>query len=341
MLAAGVTAQVFAEFGGVRSEPIELEVLPGAAAIRVFDQVRGVEVTAADPNLLVTVRLVGTTVEGTPFEIEVEVDENGLYIIPEIPPGNFELLSTVVDRETGRVILDGKLQDVDVATDGSVTPPTNTVSGALQGRDNTSGSRYAGALVELVDESGNVVGSVIAGPNGEYEFIGLDPGSFTLRATLPDGKVATADVSSLSEDSGSVVVNALILIDPFGIVYEADTGNLVQGATVALRYLDGSVLPIPLLDGIGASPNLNNINPFVSTDIGGYAFLFGGDQVGSIDQSVEYTMTVELPDGNEYMNRTFRLRCSLPRRGRCKMRSLACGPMPKTACKWLRPMTWL
>ena len=66
-------------------EPIELEVLPGAAAIRVFDQVRGVEVTAADPNLLVTVRLVGTTVEGTPFEIEVEVDENGLYIIPEIP----------------------------------------------------------------------------------------------------------------------------------------------------------------------------------------------------------------------------------------------------------------
>ncbi len=128
-----------------------------------------------------------------------------------------------------------------------------------------------------------------------------------LRSTLPDGKVATADVSSLSEDSGSVVVNALILIDPFGIVYEADTGNLVQGATVALRYLDGSVLPIPLLDGIGASPNLNNINPFVSTDIGGYAFLFGGDQVGSIDQSVEYTMTVELPDGNEYMNRTFRL----------------------------------
>ena len=76
---------------------------------------------------------------------------------------------------------------------------------------------------------------------------------------------------------------------------------------MALRYLDGSVLPIPLLDRIGASPNLNNINPFVSTDIGGYAFLFGGDQVGSIDPSVEYTMTVELPDGNEYMNRTFRL----------------------------------
>ena len=308
ILAAEQITQVYAEFGGNKSKPIQLQVMPGAAAIRVYDQVRDVEVTSGDPSLHVSVLLIGTTVEGDPYEAEVEIDENGLYLIPKIPPGNYELLSTIIEKETGRVILDGKLQDIDVQLDGSVTPPANTIVGSLRGKDNTPGSRYAGTLVELIDELGTVVASVVASPDGDYEFNGLTPGRYTLRATLPDGKIATAEVASLSEDSGSVVVNALILIDPFGIVYEADTGEAVQGATVALRYLDGTVLPIPLLDGIGASPNINNINPFISTDIGGYAFLFGGDQVGSIDLAVEYTMTVEMPIGSEYLDRIFLLR---------------------------------
>jgi len=307
VLAGEAEAQVLAIFGGRESEPIRLQVFPGAGAIRVYDQVRDAEVTAGDPDLGVEVRLEGETVEGEKIEMLVTVDRNGLYVIPDIPPGRYQLLASVTEVSTGRVISDGKLQDIVVEADGSMTPPGNAVSGTLKGKRDKSGERYAGGLVELVGEDGEGSAATTVGEDGTYDFQNLPPGRYELRATLPDGTTATAEVSARSVAAGSVIVNADILIDPFGLVFDADTGAPVPGATVTLRYLSGEVLPIPLLDGIGAAPNLDNINPFVSTEAGRYAFLFGGDQVGSRGHPVEYFMTVEPPAGSAYQARRLRL----------------------------------
>lgn len=307
LLAGQTEARVVAIFGGIESAPIRLQVFPGAGAIRVFDQVRGEEVTAADPDLSVEVRLEGETVEGERFELMVTVDQNGLYVIPDIPPGRYQLLARVAEINTGRVISDGKLQDIVVEADGSMTPPANSVSGTLKGKRDKSGARYAGATVEIVDETGSVIASAVVDDDGGYDFQNLPPGRYELRATLPDGTTATAEVSPRSVASGSVIVNADILIDPFGLVFDAESGAAVPDATVALRYLTGDILPIPLLDGIGAAPNVDNINPFVSTEKGRYAFLFGGDQVGRRGAPVEYFLTVEPPIGSDYLERRFRI----------------------------------
>jgi len=69
ILAANDTARVLASYRGFDSDVIKLIILPGAVAVRVYDQTRDVEVRASDPALLVQVELVGTTVTGDPISI--------------------------------------------------------------------------------------------------------------------------------------------------------------------------------------------------------------------------------------------------------------------------------
>ena len=315
ILSKSDTARAVASFGGFDSDVVNLEVTPGAVAVRVYDQKRGVTVTAGDPDLGVEVKLVGKTVTGESVSYTVTVDEKGMFVIPEIPPGNYELQARVTDSATGRVISDGVLQKVEVNFDGSTTPARNAISGMVRGRDEESGARYAGTTVELLDEHGAVVATSALDSEGRYDFQDQPPGDYTLQARLPDGTRVTKRVAPLCQTVGAVVVNADILIDPFGRVFDVTTGAGVPDATVTLQTLTGETLPIPLLDGTGAKPNFNNINPFVSTAAGEYAFLFGGDQVGSLDNPVTYIMAVTPPTGPSYLPRQFYLAVQPSRAG--------------------------
>ncbi|MFT5366863.1 MAG: putative repeat protein (TIGR01451 family), partial [Candidatus Latescibacterota bacterium] len=297
------TVRVLASFGGVNSDIVKLDVLPGAIAIRVYDQARDVQVGGEDLELSVDIRLSGTTVTGDPIEISVTVDANGVFVVPELPPGNYELKALVVEMATGRVVSDGVLQKVEVKTDGSVAPPKNAVSGSLQATHDDT--QMGGSVVELLDQNGQVVAQTTTDAEGRYDFQDLPAGDYTLRAQLPDGKVVKSPVNAQSRLNGAMVVNANILIDPFGRLFAVDSGASVVGATVALRHLTGDILPIPLLDGTGASPNVNNINPYVSNAEGRYAFLFSGDQVGSVDVPAVYHLTVTPPSASNFLPRRF------------------------------------
>lgn len=300
VLARSDTARVIASFGGFDSDAILLEVLPGAVGIRVFDQLRSVDISAGDPSLSVEVILAGSTVTGDPVSVTVTVDRNGLYVVPDIPPGNYELNTRVVDISNGRIVSNSALQQITVNPDGSASTPKNSVSGMVHGRGETTGARFAGAQVDLVDANGMVVESAVLDAEGRYNFQNLDPGIFSLKVTLLDGMVEFIPISSRTLLVGAVIVNADVLIDPFGITFDADTGKAIAGVTVTLRTLKGEVLPIPQLDGDGSPPNLNNINPFVTTSNGRFAFLFSSSQVGTTAEPARYIMTVEPPEESSY-----------------------------------------
>ena len=303
LLATRDTAQVFASFGGHDSDIINLEVLTGYVAIRVFDQVRDLRVTSKDTDLRVKFTLIGFTVAGEPIEFQVETDENGLFIIPAIPPGKYQLRALVENKQTGKVVSNGVLQQITVLVDGSVSPPENAVSGSILGKN--KGISYAGLPIDLLDADGNVIGSTVSDEDGRYDFHGFPPGSYTLRVQFPDGTLISAEVASHSKLPGAVVVNANILIDPFGIVFDAATGKVIPGATVALRRLSEAVLNIPLLSGTGVPPNKNNINPFITSLEGRYAFLFAGNQVGALGKPAIYLLTVAPPPDSPYQPRRF------------------------------------
>ncbi len=307
VLAASDTVRVRASFGGYDSANLRLEVIPGAVAVRLFDQQRNTTVTAEDTSVVAEVELSGTTVSGEPVTVRVALDRNGLFLVPTIPPGNYSMRVIVTDRATGVTVLDGAGQRIDVHADGSTTPPKNVVSGTVRGRSDTDGARYAGATVALVDEAGRVVATASLDAQGRYDFEGLDPGDYTVRVNTVEGDEFTVPVAPNCQSPGGVVLNADVLIDPFGRVFDAASHRPVAGASVALRTLAGEVLPIPLLAGDGARPNINNVNPFVSTEAGQYSFLFSGRQVGTVDNPAHYLMTVTPPAGSPYQPRTLQL----------------------------------
>jgi len=303
LLANSDTARVLASFGGIDSDIVGLEVLPGAIGVRVFDQNRQTEIGADDRNLNVNLTLVGTTVVGDSITLNVTIDKNRLFVVPDIPPGNYELRALVTNKGSGEIISNGVLQQVIVKPDGSTTPPKNAISGTLRGSNESSGTRYAGSTVDLLNDRGEVIGTTTLDEEGRYDFQDLPADSYTLRAQFADGSSTIAAVSSRSQLIGAIIVNADILINPFGIIFDADTGTVVPGATVSLELPSGEALQIPTLDGTGASPNLHNINPFISAADGHYAFLFGADQIGADNNPVSYFMSVTPPPGSSFKPR--------------------------------------
>lgn len=306
ILDANDTTNVTASFGGFDSDIVELRVLPGAIGIRVFDQVRSIDVTSLDDELTVELTVFGTTSAGNPFgPVTISVDESGLFNSDLLPPGNYTFVTRIKNIQTGEIEVENEPQNFVVNFDGSVSPPKNTIAGSITAR-NGSGQQFAGLTVELLDAAGNVVGSVVTGPNGEYKFDGLDPNEYTLRVQFADGSVVDTPIDPRSRLVGQIIVNVEILIDPFGQTFDAVTGALIPAVTVDIQRLDGSVLPIPLLGGTGAAPNVNNINPFVTDAVAKFAFLFGGNQVGTFGTPVTYQMTATpVSPSSPYLPRKF------------------------------------
>lgn len=299
-------ANVLASFGGTDSDIVDLEVLPGAIGIRVYDQVRGVDVTSLDPRLAVELTVYGTTVTGQPFgPVNIGVDTKGLFSSELIPPGNYFYSTRILDIHIGEVVLQSEPEGFIVNFDGSVTPPKNSVAGIIRPVGHEHGDQFVGLTVELLDATGVVIGSDIADDEGRYSFEDLDPGVYSLRVLFADGTSTTVQIDRRSRLVGQIIVNVDVLIDPFGQTFDGVTRVVIPNVTVAIRTLDGTPLPLPLLPGTGAVPNENNINPFITISSARYAFLFGGSQVGAFGSPVTYQLTATPPSGSPYLPREF------------------------------------
>lgn len=89
-----------------------------------------------------------------------------------------------------------------------------TISGTVFTDMNKNGSRnqgeagLGGRKVELVDESGAVIASMLTRPDGTYKFENVPLGSFTVREVLPQGRTSTSPETIVQLTKGmEVVVN--------------------------------------------------------------------------------------------------------------------------------------
>jgi hypothetical protein len=91
------TLNVVASLAGFDSEPLAMQLLPGVIGVRVFDDERGAEVTAADPDLEVTVRVSGSTSTGASLSEDIDLDDNGVFVVDQLPAGDYTLDVAVVE----------------------------------------------------------------------------------------------------------------------------------------------------------------------------------------------------------------------------------------------------
>ncbi|MDP2929834.1 MAG: carboxypeptidase regulatory-like domain-containing protein, partial [Candidatus Omnitrophota bacterium] len=135
---------------------------------------------------------------------------------------------------------------------------TTPITGIL--KDSKSGLIIANASITLYDSAGNVRGQTTSDNDGNFSFVvNIPSGDYTLNITKsPMFKNKT---QAISVTAGTALATGDVLIDPFGIVYDAVTGNVIQGANVTIYTAAGLIY--------GGSPQPN---PQSSRANGGYNF---------------------------------------------------------------------
>ncbi|MDP2929393.1 MAG: carboxypeptidase regulatory-like domain-containing protein [Candidatus Omnitrophota bacterium] len=139
-------------------------------------------------------------------------------------------------------------------TTAAATPITGTLM------DSKSGLIIANAVVQLYDSAGNLRGETTSDNKGNFSFnVNIPSGDYTLNITKPP--MFKNKTQTISVTAGTALATGDVLIDPFGIVYDAVTGNVIQGANVTIYTAGGLIY--------GGSPQPN---PQSSRANGGYNF---------------------------------------------------------------------
>ena len=152
-------------------------------------------------------------------------DQNGLYDFTGLLAGNYTVEQTqpdgfadVSDQDESP---DGDAGDSDTTVDNSISVTTGpgesdmdndfveeklaSISGSvLEDTDNDGiGDRpLPGVTVELRDAAGNLVATQVTGPNGEYEFLNIPPGNYTLVQVQDPGFVDVSDEDGSPDPDG-------------------------------------------------------------------------------------------------------------------------------------------
>ncbi|TRZ49052.1 carboxypeptidase regulatory-like domain-containing protein, partial [bacterium] len=116
----------------------------------------------------------------------------------------------------------------------AATPITGTLM------DSKSGLIIANATTKLYDSAGNLRAETISDTSGNFSFnVNVPSGDYSLNITqLPFFK---NKVEAISLTAGTAEAAGDVLIDPFGIVYDSITGELIAGANVILYTVSGNI----------------------------------------------------------------------------------------------------
>jgi len=231
------------------------------------------------------------------FTKTVETGENGRYKVA-VPRGDVEYNINI----TKPVTINGT--ETQVTFEQMVQ--VNTITGS--GGETTNPSKSAIGIITLQTEEGSAAGCgelldagiymEIVG-NGIQQEVNLDPDTGVFSAdNLAEGTY-TLNVYYEYEDGTRIIVSSReititssgetniseVLIDPYGIVTDRNTGAAIEGATVQLYYADTagniangrtpySLVSLPSVSGF---PPSNNSNPQQTDSAGLYAFMVYSD----------------------------------------------------------------
>ncbi|HSN76964.1 MAG TPA: SdrD B-like domain-containing protein [Anaerolineae bacterium] len=228
----------------------------------------------------------------------------GTYVVKvdtaSLPNGGTGLTNTV-DPDTASpgdsqstVILGGVDPMIDLDQDfGYEAAVPNTISGTIWNDTDADGTldgpeagRYEGVTVVLRDADGNVVATTTTDANGEYEFIGLPDGSYTVDVTddanvlnglwHSEGTAGTPGQSQSDPYTVAVSGGNTYVVD-YGYYGEpASLGNWVWFDVNQNGIQDGGELGIPGVEVtlLVEYPNGDSVTVVTTTDANGY-YSFG------------------------------------------------------------------
>ena len=217
---------------------------------------------------------------------------DGRYAIP-IPLGNSRYtLSITKPMKVGDVTKGftfAQIVDVgEITGTGDRFYAERTVSGILLERSPDGDeqiprdlSRYA---LEVFDEEGRIHGQVFAvlNPNGTYAVNGVQPGEtyrIKPRIVFQGQSLYLPGIDVQVNEAGEIMI-AEMLVDPFGTVTDASSGDRIEGAQITLYYADternrSAGRPIDQLVVLPPHPLAlsDNENPQFSTLEGKYGYM--------------------------------------------------------------------
>ena len=111
------------------------------------------------------------------------------------------------------------------------------------------------------------------------------------------GTINNAVISAENLPTVHPTTDAVVITDPFGVVYAAGSRGAVKvaGARVIVSTDQLGQSPIPLTANSGIAPNVTNANPFITGANGDFNFALSPSQVGSEAQTATYFINVIAP----------------------------------------------
>ena len=151
--------------------------------------------------------------------------------------------------------------------------------------------RLPGVDVRIVDEDGTVVATSVTDEDGNYSVSGLMPGMYDVMFFDPETGTAVGGIREVEAEAGENIIDQNLPIDPSGVIYDAETGDPIEGATATLTDINGT--PLPEVCFIDASQQDQ-----VTGASGNYRFdiVPGADPACPVNET-EYRLEVVLPGG--------------------------------------------
>ncbi|GIW22046.1 MAG: hypothetical protein KatS3mg068_1053 [Candidatus Sericytochromatia bacterium] len=203
-------------------------------------------------------------------------------------------LYTIIYQDKNGILITQK--NVNIQKIGDNKTPIE-ISGKVV--DSQTKKIVSNALVELLDEKGNVIATVNSDANGLYQFSKdsqgneLKPGIYYVKVTKADGYVTYSKVN-VEVKEGDVIVNLDLLVDPFGIVYDELGGLDVRVKDAEVRLIHSCDNPNNLVKLEDIAPGQSQNNPIITKEDGLYQFFLSKEQL----TFKQYCLTVKA-DGYE------------------------------------------
>ncbi len=162
--------------------------------------------------------------------------------------------------------------------------PANSVNLRILAADSAEDIKVVGQHLEIR------LKEIAAGETVELRF----KARLSARAIGGTGTVNNALISAENVRGTRPSSDAMVVSDPFGIVYAARSGGAVKigGAKVIISTDQTRESPIALVPDSGIAPNAKNDNPFVTGSNGDFNFALASSQVGTEAQPATYFINV-------------------------------------------------
>ncbi|MED4278752.1 carboxypeptidase regulatory-like domain-containing protein, partial [Priestia megaterium] len=205
---------------------------------------------------IILVRTVGAMGLIVGFDI---TDENGTYFITGLTPGTYTVLATSFGFGISSV---GAIVQSDITTTANVTliPNVGAITGVVT---DLQGSPILGTntQVEVFDQGGTLLKTLLAQSDGTFSVLDLPPGSYTLLVAAPDFAAQTASAVIFSDQTTEL--NIPLTPNPASItgqVLNLATGSSINGAIVTVTDSNGIIFGSGT-SGVDGDFTINNLPP--------------------------------------------------------------------------------